>query len=130
MIWDNDNSDPGGLVRSTLELLILQALVHNPMDAAGLTQWIRRNSQELLQVQQGMLIPVLRSLENRGCIIESKLGLSESGGRFRCYELTASGSKLAMLEWQQWQKLSQGVSEVMQAIRDCSAPAVQSHRQE
>ncbi len=130
MIWDNDNSDPGGLVRSTLELLILQALVHSPMDAAGLAQWIRRNSQELLQVQQGMLIPSLRSLEIRGCISDSKLGSSEAGGRVRCYELTTSGSKLAMLEWQQWQKLSQGVLEVMKAIRDCSVPAVHSRRPE
>ena len=54
------------LLQGTLDLLILQTLRWGPMHGYGITQMIRTNSGERLQVDTGSLYPALHRLERQG----------------------------------------------------------------
>lgn len=53
------------LLQGTLDLLILQTLLWGPCHGYGISQTIRANSGEILQVDTGSLYPALHRLERR-----------------------------------------------------------------
>jgi transcriptional regulator len=92
------------LLQGTLDLLILQTLQWGPQHGYGITQAIRGNSGEVLQVDTGSLYPALHRLERQRWI-KSEWKLSENKQRARVYRLTASGKKQLVSERSRWEQL-------------------------
>src|ERR1700680_2668133 len=56
------------LLQGTLDLLILRTLLLGPMHGHAVAKAIERNSEDVLQVEQGSLYPALHRLIKRGWI--------------------------------------------------------------
>ena len=78
------------LVRGTLDVLILKALVWGPLHGYAITSLIRRQSDDALLVEEGTLYPALWRLENKS-LLEAEWGLSENNRKAKYYRLTAAG---------------------------------------
>src|SRR5215468_9972085 len=80
------------LLQGTLDLLILQTLQRGAQHGYGISQAIRSNSGDVLQVDTGSLYPALHRLERQKWI-SSEWKVSDNKQRVRVYRLTATGKK-------------------------------------
>src|SRR5215471_18772850 len=80
------------LLQGTLDLLILQTLQWGPRHGYGLSQAIRANSGDVLQVDTGSLYPALHRLEKQRWIT-AEWKVSENKQRVKIYRLTAIGKR-------------------------------------
>lgn len=92
----------------TLDLLILKALALEPMHGYGIGRWIRTTTDEVLQVQEGVLYPALHRLERRGLVSE-EWGVTETNREAKFYRLTAAGRKQLREEIERWQRHTSAV---------------------
>ena len=104
-----DAPDRSELLQGTLDLLILRALLMEPMHGFGLAQRLRQMSREVFQVEMGSLYPALCRLGARSWI----RGVSESNRRARYYSLTAAGRKQLREETAKWVRLSAAINLVL-----------------
>lgn len=104
------------LLQGTLDLLILQTLQWGPQHGYGITQAIRLNSGEALEVETGTLYPALHRLEREGWI-ESEWKLSDNNQRVRCYQLTAAGKRQLLNERARWKALAAAIAGILKPAR-------------
>ena len=104
---------PTDLVQGTLDLLILNTVVLEPMHGWGIAQRIRQVSKEVLQVNQGALYPALHRLEQSGWI-KAKWGESDNNRRAKYYSLTTAGKKYLDQEQANWERLSDAIGLVLE----------------
>ena len=78
------------LLQGTLDLLILRTLLPGPAHGHAIAKAIERNSEDVLQVEQGSLYPALHRLIKRGWI-SAEEGASENNRRAKFYRLTPKG---------------------------------------
>src|ERR1700730_10066513 len=100
------------LLQGTLDLLILQTLQWGPQHGYGISQHIRANSGEILQVDTGPLYPALDRLERQKWI-SADWKLSENKQRVRVYRLTATGKKQLESERSRWEQVSDAIAGVL-----------------
>jgi PadR family transcriptional regulator PadR len=100
------------ILQGTLALLVLKTLQSARMHGWGITLHIQQISNEVLRVEEGSLYPALHRMEQEGWI-SAEWGVSENNRRARYYRLTAAGRKQLAQEEQNWQKLTQAVSCVL-----------------
>ncbi len=100
------------LLQGTLDLLILQTLQWGPQHGYGISQMIRANSGEMLQVDTGSLYPALHRLKRQKAI-SSEWKISENNQRVRVYRLTATGRKLLANELSRWEQISEAISSAL-----------------
>ncbi|MGB8474139.1 MAG: PadR family transcriptional regulator [Candidatus Acidiferrum sp.] len=100
------------LLQGTLDLLILQTLRWGPQHGYGISQAIRLNSGELLQVDTGSLYPALHRLERQNWI-SAEWKVSENKQRVRVYRLTAAGKKQLDSERSRWAQISNAIAGVL-----------------
>ncbi len=100
------------LLQGTLDMLILQTLQWGPQHGYGISQAIRTNSSEVLQVDTGSLYPALHRLERQKWI-SSKWTVSENNQRVKVYRLTAAGKKQLAAERSRWEQLTGAVSGIL-----------------
>ena len=100
------------LLQGTLDLLVLQTLQWGPQHGYGISQAIRANSGEALQVDTGSLYPALQRLERQKWIA-SAWKVSENNQRVRVYRLTARGKKQLLTERSRWERLSEAMAGVL-----------------
>jgi len=100
------------LLQGTLDLLVLQTLQWGPQHGYGISQAIRTNSGEVLQVDTGSLYPALHRLERQKWI-DSKWSVSENNQRVKVYRLTAVGKKQLLSERSRWEQLSQAIAGIL-----------------
>jgi PadR family transcriptional regulator PadR len=103
-------------LRGTLDVLILKALVWEPLHGYAITGLIRRESDEALLLEEGTLYPALWRLESKG-LIEAEWGLSENNRKAKFYRLTKKGKRQLQLETAAWEAYSAAVSKVLSAAR-------------
>jgi PadR family transcriptional regulator PadR len=101
------------LLQGTLDMLVLKALSAGAMHGYDVARWIKRMSDDALQVEEGSLYPALYRIERR-CWIKSEWGVSENNRRARFYELTRAGRKQLRIEEADWAQLTLAISKVMQ----------------
>src|SRR5258708_31197198 len=89
------------LLQGTLDMLVLQTLQWGPQHGYGITQAIRANSGEALQVETGSLYPALHRLEKQGWL-NSEWKLTESNQRAKYYRLTPAGKEQLASEPTPW----------------------------
>ena len=100
------------LLQGTLDMLILQTLQWGPRHGHGISQAIRANSGELLQVETGSLYPALHRLEKQGWL-SSEWKVSEKNQRARYYQLTRAGKKQLLTEQSKWKLFVKAITAAM-----------------
>ena len=100
------------LLQGTLDLLVLQTLQWGAQHGYGISQAIRANSGDILQVDTGSLYPALHRLE-RQKRIAADWQVSENKQRVRVYRLTARGKKQLLSERSRWEQLSDAMAGVL-----------------
>jgi PadR family transcriptional regulator PadR len=102
------------LLQGTLDLIILQTLRWGPLHGYGISQFIRAQSREALQVETGSLYPALHRLERQG-FVSATWQTSEKKQRVRVYELTGKGRRHLVAERKRWGQLSEAIAGIMKA---------------
>jgi len=102
------------LLQGTLDLVILQTLRWGPRHGYGITQMIRAQSRDVLQVDTGSLYPALHRLERKGWIA-AEWGITENSRRAKYYELTRAGRAQLKREIASWTRFSAAVWKVVSA---------------
>ncbi|HLZ50951.1 MAG TPA: PadR family transcriptional regulator [Candidatus Acidoferrum sp.] len=100
------------LLQGTLDLLILQTLRWGPQHGYGISQAIRTNSGDILQVDTGSLYPALHRLERQKWI-SADWKISGNKQRVRVYRLTAKGRKQLASERSRWAQVSDAIAGVL-----------------
>jgi PadR family transcriptional regulator PadR len=104
------------LLQGTLDLLILQTLLWGPQHGYGISQVIRTQSGDVLQVDTGSLYPALHRLEKQKWI-KSEWKLTEKNQEAKFYQLTAAGRKQLAEERSRWEQLSDAIGAVLNPVR-------------
>jgi transcriptional regulator len=100
------------LLQGTLDLLILQTLRWGPRHGYGISQMIRANSGEILQVDTGSLYPALHRLERQKWI-RADWKLSGNNQRVKLYRLTDAGKKQLASERSRWEQLQEAIGGIL-----------------
>ena len=103
-------------LRGTLDVLILKALVWGPLHGYAITNFIRRQSDDALLVEEGTLYPALWRLESKGWL-EADWGLSENNRKAKFYRLTSEGRRQLRHEVKMWEAYAAAVAKVLAATR-------------
>src|SRR5215468_8922228 len=109
-----DENERIELLQGTLDLLILRTLLLGPIHGHAICKAIERNSEDVLQVEQGSLYPALHRLIKRGWIAADE-GVSENNRRAKFYRLTAKGRKQLAVETTKWEKLARAIAGILRA---------------
>ena len=104
------------VLRGTLDLMILQALKHGPEHGFGITRWIREQSGDVLEVEDGALYPALHRLVERGWIA-AEWGVSENNRRARFYALTTAGRVQLRAELRTWERFAAAMTRLVESRR-------------
>ena len=108
------NADRIELLQGTLDLLVLRTLLRGTAHGHAIARNIERNSEDVLQVEQGSLYPALHRLIKRGWIIAEE-GTSENNRRAKFYRLTAKGRKQLAVETTKWERLARAIKGILRA---------------
>ena len=104
--------EPRDLFPGALEMMILQTLRREPMHGYALAQTIQRESEDLLQVEEGSLNPALLRMLKSGRV-SAEWGVSARNRRVRIYKITAAGRKQLEREVSSFERMLEGISRVM-----------------
>lgn len=101
-----------GLIRGTLDLLILKALSTGEKHGYAVSEWIESVTDSRLLVEEGTLYPALHRLERRG-LVAAEWGLSENNRKAKYYELTKAGRKGLRDESASWASYTEAVGKAL-----------------
>jgi transcriptional regulator len=107
---------PLDLVRGTLDVLILKALVWGRLHGYAITNLIHRQTDEALLVEEGTLYPALWRLESKG-LVESEWGLSENNRKAKYYRLTPEGRRRLREHTKTWEAYAAAVAKLLNATQ-------------
>ncbi len=79
-------------LHGTLDALILKTLSFGPRHGYAIVRWIREQTGDTLQVEEGSLYPALYRMERDGWI-EADWGTSELGRKAKVYTITTAGRR-------------------------------------
>ena len=96
------------LLKGTLDLLVLKALIWGPRHGYAVARWIEDSTAGALQIEEGALYHALHRLE-KGKSVKSEWGVSESNRRARYYTLTAAGRKQLAARTDMWTRYAEAV---------------------
>lgn len=104
------------LLQGTLEFLILKTLSWGPMHGFAVGRWIRKATDDALEVEEGALYPALHRMEKRGWV-GSDWGVTENNRRAKYYQITRLGKDQLRREETSWTRYVSAVSKIMAAAR-------------
>lgn len=78
------------ILRGTLDVLVLKALSRGTMHGFEVTEWLERQADGSLGLDDSAVYQALYRMEKRG-LVEAEWGVSEKNRRARYYTLTRSG---------------------------------------
>ena len=94
------------LVRGTLDLMILKALVWGPKHGLAVLRWIEKVTHARLQVEEGALYPALHRMEQKGWL-EAEWGITEKNRKAKYYRLTRDGRRQLTAELSRWSRYTE-----------------------
>jgi transcriptional regulator len=100
------------LLQGTLDLLILQTLIWGAQHGYGISQVIRAQSGDVLQVDTGSLYPALHRLERQQWI-KSEWKLTDNNQRAKFYRITAAGKRQLVEERSRWTQMSDAIGAIL-----------------
>ena len=107
-------SEDLSLLRGTLDVLVLKALVWGPRHGYAVAHWIRETTEGDLEVEEGALYTALHRLDRRGWV-DAEWGLSENNRRAKYYTLTEKGRGQLKLRERTWRRYAAAVFKVLSA---------------
>ncbi len=93
------------LLRGTLDILILRALLLQSTHGFGVARWIEQATDDALRIEEGSLYPALYRLEKRG-LLASEWGFSDNNRKARFYKLTRAGRAHLRVETDQFRRFA------------------------
>ena len=106
-----------GILKGTLDLLILKAISRRSLHGYGVGRWIRDLAGEDIELEDGALYHALHRLERRGSI-EGEWGPSETGRRAKFYRLTEQGRRQLVEQESRWEAYSRAVARILGAPQE------------
>src|SRR5579863_10460795 len=104
------------LLQGTLDMLILRTLQWGSQHGYGISQAIRTQSSEVLQVETGSLYPALQRLEKHQWVT-AEWKQTESNQRAKYYKLTAAGRKQLASEQARWGQLVEAIASILNPVQ-------------
>jgi transcriptional regulator len=98
------------LLQGTLDMLILQTLQWGPQHGYAMSQTLRAQSAEALQVETGSLYPALHRLQKQGWV-KTEWAQTDANQRAKFYRLTLAGKK--QLERDRWSQLVSVIGSIL-----------------
>jgi PadR family transcriptional regulator PadR len=102
------------LLRGTLDLLILKALMLGPRHGLGVARRVEQLTGGTFQVKPGSLFPALHRLEDKGWL-SSEWGVSDNNRRAKYYQLTKAGRKQFGREVATWGRVAFAINQSLQS---------------
>jgi len=100
------------LLRGTLDMLVLKALLWGPRHGYAVTEWIHQTSKDELAVEDGALYGALHRLAARG-FLAAEWGLSEHNRKAKYYSLTAKGRRELRAREVTWARYARAVDRIV-----------------
>jgi PadR family transcriptional regulator PadR len=100
------------LFPGALEMMVLRTLKRQPLHGYALAQHIKRNSNDLLQIEEGSLYPALQRLLKEE-LVKAEWGISSTNRRVRIYKLTPKGVKHLEREVSRFERMLDGITRVL-----------------
>lgn len=100
------------MLKGTLDMMVLRTLVTGDAHGHTIAKVIERNSEDVLEVEQGSLYPALHRLQDRGWV-SSYWGTSENNRKAKFYRLTTAGRKQLTSEISRWRQMARAIALVM-----------------
>ncbi len=110
----------GGLLRGTLDLLILKSLSWGPRHGYAVAEWIKSVTDDELLVVDGPLYTALHRLEKQGWVT-AEWGVSDNNRRAKFYELSRSGRTQLRAEVSSWDRYARAVGKALVAAKPATA---------
>jgi transcriptional regulator len=108
------SKDSLGLLRGTLDVLILKALSWGPQHGYAVARWIRQRTENEMLIEEGALYPALFRLEAQD-LIEASWGTSDNNRRAKFYRLTPAGRRRLLSDTTTWDRYTTAVGRVLRA---------------
>ena len=93
-------------------MMILETLKRQPLHGYALVQHIKRNSNDLLQIEEGSLYPALQRMLKEEWV-KAHWDVSSTGRRVRIYTLTPGGRKRLDREMSSFKQMLEGMRLVL-----------------
>jgi PadR family transcriptional regulator PadR len=103
-----------GLLKGTLDLLILRTLQLEPMHGVAVAERIAQITRRTFQVKAGSLFPALHRLEQEGWIA-GEWQQSADGRRVKSYALTRAGRRQLAAEQATWERIVAAMNQVLES---------------
>jgi PadR family transcriptional regulator, regulatory protein PadR len=100
------------LFPGALEMMILQTLRRGPLHGYALAHFIKRTSDDLLQIEEGSLYPALQRMLKAGWVA-AEWKLSSRNRKIRIYKVTATGRKQLEHKVSSFERMLAGIARVM-----------------
>ena len=100
------------LFPGALEMMILRTLKRQPLHGYALAQHIKRNSNDLLQIEEGSLYPALQRLLKEE-LVKAEWATSSTNRRVRIYKVTAAGAMHLEREVSRFERMLEGITRVL-----------------
>src|SRR5579864_225295 len=98
----------GGLLRGTLDVLILKALTWGPRHGYAVAEWIKTVTDGDVLVEEGPLYTALHRLE-RNRWLSADWGVSDNNRKAKFYSLTREGRSQLRAEVSSWQRYARAL---------------------
>jgi PadR family transcriptional regulator, regulatory protein PadR len=104
------------VLQGTVDLLVLKGLTWGPMHGYDILGWLRRVTDEELELEDAALYPALHRMQARG-LIDSEWGLSQNNRRAKYYRLTPAGRRALRTETESWTRYVSLMAKVLAAVK-------------
>ena len=104
--------EPLPVLRGTLDVLVLRALLGEPMHGFEITTWLATRAKGNLAVLDSALYQALYRLE-RQRLISAEWGTTENNRQARYYRITTRGRAYLRSETVSWLRYAQTVSAIL-----------------
>lgn len=105
----------GGLLRGTLDLLVLKALIWGPRHGYAVAEWVKTVTEGELLVEEGPLYTALHRLEKNGWLT-GDWGYSDNNRRAKYYQLTRTGRAQLRAQVTSWERYARAVGRAVAAV--------------
>jgi PadR family transcriptional regulator, regulatory protein PadR len=112
--------DREGLLRGTLDILILKALSWGPRHGYAIAEWIHAVTDEELLVEEGPLYTALHRLERKRWL-EAEWGYSDNNRKAKFYQLTRAGRQQLRSEASSWDRYVRAIAKALAATSSAIA---------
>ena len=99
-------------LRGTLDALILKTLTFGPRNGYAIATWLREQSGDSLNVEDGSLYPALYRMERDG-LLDADWGTSDAGRKAKFYRLTDAGRRRLRAETKEFAGFVKVVSPIL-----------------